>query len=160
MFSIQTMAISAAAIAMVSGTAGFALHARGEAQRTAAAIAKSETRIKAASAKVLDQQLAEKAKAQTEAAYCKGEVEKVNTATAQQVADLKAALLADQDSRTAAAARTEKAALRAISEATATGERFRLALDGMKKVADECARAPISTDARRLLDDIVARAAP
>jgi hypothetical protein len=116
--------------------------------------------VKRTSAELIDKQIALKAKAETEAAFAKGEVAKVNAEIQRQLEEQRNLLLADQAAREDAAKKADQAAVAAERQARATAAKFQAALEALKHDPDNCARAPVSADVKRMLDDLLAGATP
>jgi aminopeptidase N len=156
MIGWQGLAIGGVALALASSAAGFKA---GEFSKQAEADKRVEAAIRAGGEK-LDKEIADHKVTRSERDQAKAEVEKVNRALAAQVEELRTLLSADQAARVEAAARMEKAAQQAAREARAAGERAREGMEVIRRVADECARAPVPADVKRVLDDILASARP
>lgn len=85
----------------------------------------------------------------------RAEVDKVNTTTAAQYAELQTMLMNDQVKRDEASLRVEAAAKEAARNARTAGERATAARDIMQKITDQCAGAGIPPDIERMLDGIL-----
>lgn len=152
---LQGTLLSAGLAGLVAFGVGLKMGADGEAAKCSRRIEQVEQKVKAAAAKLIDEQMALRTKAETEATFAKGEVAKVNAAIAQQLAEQKALLVADQAAREEAAKKADQAASKAERVARETAAKFQAALEAIKHDPDQCARAPLSPDVRRMLDDLL-----
>ncbi len=153
---LQMTAIVGVISAALAGGFGYMKGASDMRAHEARALAK----MHAASARVIDSKLAEIQTLSVERDQARGEVTKVNEGIARQLEDQKALLVADQASREAAAQRMERANQMAAKENREAAARLAAGLRELKEVADECARAPVSADVKRMLDRILAPEAP
>lgn len=145
----QGMLVGGLALAGVAGLAGFRAGENHGLSSAAKQIAPVITGLNA-----------EIAVLKVEKAQAVAEVAKVNATTAAQVAELKSLLTADADARAAASIRVEKAAQLAAANAKEAGARAQAAMEVIRNVADECARAGVPPDVKRMLDGILAPARP
>jgi len=152
MITNQVMAIGALVLVAGAFGVGMKMGSDGERQQCDKRI----ERVKAVAAGEIQKQLLEVNTAHTERDQARGEVAKVNAAQAEKTAAAEAAALADQAQRDAAVLRAEAAANQAARETRALNAKLTSSLEAIRNVADECARAPVSPDARKLLDGILA----
>ena len=145
--SFQTTLIAGAAAFLLGGVAGAKIgHARGEASAAGdmkdlrTACERVETRLV------------------TERDQARGELSKVNAATAAQVEALAKAVKADSVRRDQAAAANAKLAARAAEQSRAATETLLYAREKIQHAIDECTRAGVPADFVRVLNDLAATA--
>lgn len=157
---LQGMLIAGGLSGIVALGIGYKMGADHEANRCQKIVAAEVQKVKDAAADLIDHELALRAKAETEAAFAKGEVAKVNAQIATQLAEQKALLLADQAAREEAAKKSDAAAAQAARQSRETAAKFQAALEALKNDPDQCAHAPVSPDVKRMLDDLLKGSAP
>lgn len=112
-------------------------------------------KVRKAAEKVIDDKIKEVDVSHVERDQARAEVDKVNKAEAEKAAIAEAATQADQVRREEALARTEAAATEAAKASRTLSAKLTSSLEAIRNVADECARAPLSPDSKRLLDGIL-----
>jgi hypothetical protein len=141
--------------AAIGGVVAFAVGARIGSDSARAACERQFAQVKAKAADLIQQQINLKVLAESERDQARGEVQKVNDATALQVRALQKTLLSDRKAREDAALRIENAAKIAADEARQALARADLARKVVEDAVDPCALAPVPDDVRGVLNALL-----
>lgn len=141
--------------AAIAGVVAFAVGARIGSDSARAHCERQFAQVKAKAADLIQQQINLKVLAEAERDQARGEVNKINEATAAQVKAIQRTLLSDKKSREDAAMRLENAARIAAEEARQALVRAEEARKVVEHATDPCALAPVPDDVRVVLNALL-----
>ncbi|MGL4443094.1 MAG: hypothetical protein ACRCU1_05680 [Alsobacter sp.] len=157
---LKGMLLAGGLAALVTGGFAYKLGHDSGLSRAVKMVSVERDKITKAATKVIDGQIAEMTVLKAELAQARGEVVKVNTEILRQLEEQKTLLTADAEARQAASIRVEAAARQAAVNAKEAGARAQAAMEVIRNVADQCARAGVPPDVVRVLNDILSSPNP